>query len=1059
MVGKRRFGLLMATVVLGLFVLWARLFQVQIVDHEVWAREAANLVRSASLLPYHRGAIQDRDGRVLAYDDDYYQIELDYRDFRRGHPLGQIAHARSSIEMRSVSLSEALESLESWAHELVELSPNQLAQFSPEYPIKIGGALFPPSEGLGTQRLRSRAGDAHYYAAALLLDDKTQARSRNKLRRTRGEPAGDLPFVDIVAGLTYTTRDVVLAKLDRRLRDARSDLGRLGAQLDCGKDEGLPPLEALVDDLEATRVNIEDAIADQLFKEATHFVPGRLSTESLLRIDSRWIAVVLAWDEVRLQEWQLSRREAWLAWAKTSGLYRGLLQIDLSYDVGDPAQRLLTELASLFAAEPTKPSLRTASDWRIVDELSCLSELPDLFDVPESARLMEERAFALPFQVQEVRDELRDPSDPWMALAAVLFDASQTDPGWTTDPEGLKAWIPPVSALSLAERWRDLSQNQNLHNERAMFLARFHFESLEAQLQEEIAARLDLLAGNAIDPGAVLPLSDERLTAAYKRVRHIVRDQSSRPAVLDRSPEYRVVQLVTRWHERFSGVEVHTRTRRLYPVVDEWGTPLASGLLGDVREANLREVLSSRDRSHELRTLQHKRERTPAEDQRVLALAAEAFHPEEHQGNSGLEGYLDDELCGENGYVETQGLEELRTSDGIELYQLPIDGSEIRLTLSAELQAAAQQVLERPILPASERKKDTVWFENPVGAIVMLTLEGDILAAASVPTRSAEAPPQRDGEREYVRERCFTRPRFQAPGSVFKPFVALWALENLDWKPEQLLTCAPLPGGGVGYETMHCHGTVGHGEIDMHDAIKESCNAYFAQLGETYTADELCFMADQFGFGKATGIRSLSDPRGGLREEPNFRGLEGLRTMSAKAVQARMKRQVGNGLSLVEATPGQVARAMCGLLTNKLPDLRLIDSIDGRVLPRKLKPLGFSGENLVAVQEALVSVVNVRGGTGYKGIGLAGLPFRVAGKTGSADYAAFKPGAGESSNNSANKKGRKHTWFAGWFPAEDPKAVFVIYLHDVSETSLYTSVHVARQFLQTQAVLSFVGAE
>lgn len=1059
MVGKRRFGLLMAIVVLGMFVLWARLFQVQVIDHEVWAREAANLVRSASLLPYHRGSIRDSEGRVLAYDDDYYQVELDYRDFRRGHPLGQIAHARSSIEMRSVSLGEALDSLEFWAHELVELTPNQLAKFDPEHPIEIGGAVFPPSEGLGARRLRTRAGDAHYYAAALLLDGKTQDRSRNKLRRTRGEPAGDLPFVDIVAGLTFTTRDVVLAKLDRKLRDARSDLGRLGAQLDCGKEEGVPPLIALVDDLEATRVDIENAIADQLFKEAAHFVPGRLSTESLLRIDSRWIAVVLAWDEARLEAWQLSRREGWLAWAKSAGLYRGLLQIDLSYEVGDPAQRLLTELASLFAAEPTKPSQRTASDWRVVDELSCLAELPDLFDVPESARLMEELTFALPFQAQEVRDELRDPSDPWQALASVVFDALQVDPGWTTDPEGLKAWIPPVSVESLAERWRNLSQNENLHNERAMFLARFHFEAFEAKLQEEITVRLDLLAGNAIESGAPLPLSDARLTAAYKKVRHIVRDQSSRPAVLDRSPEYRVVQLVTRWHERFSGVEVHTRTRRLYPVVDEWGTPLASGLLGDVREANLREVLSSRDRSHELKALQHKRERTPAEDQRVLALAAEAFHPEEHQGNSGLEGYLDEELRGENGYVETQGLEERRTSGGIELYQLPVDGSEIRLTLNADLQAAAQQVLERPLLPGSEKKRDSVWFENPVGAIVMLTPEGDILAAASVPNRSAEAPPQRDGEREYVRERCFTRPRFQAPGSVFKPFVALWALENLDWNPEQLLTCAPLPGGGVGYETMHCHGVFGHGEIDMHDAIKESCNAYFAQLGEQYSAHELQFMASKFGFGAETGIRSLAGDRGGLREESTFRGLVKLANMRSAAMEARMKRQVGNGLSLIEATPGQVARAVCGLLTNELPDLRLIDSIDGRVLPRESKPLGFSGENLVAVQEAMVSVVNVQKGTAYKGIGRAGLPFRVAGKTGSADYAAFKEGLGESAGNNANKKGRKHTWFAGWFPADDPKAVFVIYLHDVSETSPYTSVHVARQFLEMPAVISFVGAE
>ena len=52
---------------------------------------------------------------------------------------------------------------------------------------------------------------------------------------------------------------------------------------------------------------------------------------------------------------------------------------------------------------------------------------------------------------------------------------------------------------------------------------------------------------------------------------------------------------------------------------------------------------------------------------------------------------------------------------------------------------------------------------------------------------------------------------------------------------------------------------------------------------------------------------------------------------------------------------------------------------------------------------------------------------------------------------------RKHTWLAGWFPAEDPVAVVVVYLHDVAFTASSTAVHVASQFLRSPEVKSFVA--
>ena len=78
-----------AILTLALAALWARMVQVQIFEHEIWAREATNLVRSGTILPFRRGRILDRTGtREIVRDEEVYRVEFVWRDFRREHPLG-----------------------------------------------------------------------------------------------------------------------------------------------------------------------------------------------------------------------------------------------------------------------------------------------------------------------------------------------------------------------------------------------------------------------------------------------------------------------------------------------------------------------------------------------------------------------------------------------------------------------------------------------------------------------------------------------------------------------------------------------------------------------------------------------------------------------------------------------------------------------------------------------------------------------------------------------------------------------------------------------------------
>ena len=102
MVAQRRLRPLGVVVVLGLGVLAARLFQIQVLEHPVWAAQADGFRDSSSVVPYDRGRFLDRAGRVLVSDEEVASLEFTYRDFRRGHPLGIAAHACTAIEGRPV---------------------------------------------------------------------------------------------------------------------------------------------------------------------------------------------------------------------------------------------------------------------------------------------------------------------------------------------------------------------------------------------------------------------------------------------------------------------------------------------------------------------------------------------------------------------------------------------------------------------------------------------------------------------------------------------------------------------------------------------------------------------------------------------------------------------------------------------------------------------------------------------------------------------------------------------------------------------------------------------
>jgi hypothetical protein len=268
-VTQRRVGPLLFALCIALGVVLVRAFQVQVLQHGIWAAEAAGMLQSSEVLPYHRGQILDRNGLVLARDEDRDEVRLVYRDFRRGSPIAQVAHARSSLEMRAVPLPEAEQNLEAWAAELVGLRPIDLAGFARG--AALGSGRVPELDAAQARSaLRERrANDLRYYAAELL---ELPPLDRSCFVQNEDLPAAQRTLLELAAERRGLGPAALQRELEQSLRDARTRLARLAQLVERDSRqsaaEGATPLARLLGLLERERREIEDDTADQLFRDA-----------------------------------------------------------------------------------------------------------------------------------------------------------------------------------------------------------------------------------------------------------------------------------------------------------------------------------------------------------------------------------------------------------------------------------------------------------------------------------------------------------------------------------------------------------------------------------------------------------------------------------------------------------------------------------------------------------------------------------------------------------------------------------------------------------------------
>jgi penicillin-binding protein 2 len=380
-------------------------------------------------------------------------------------------------------------------------------------------------------------------------------------------------------------------------------------------------------------------------------------------------------------------------------------------------------------------------------------------------------------------------------------------------------------------------------------------------------------------------------------------------------------------------------------------------------------------------------------------------------GKSGIERMYNDYLTGKDGYKKVEV-----NSRGREMGKLehvnPIPGRQLRLTLDLDLQQVAEQTM-------GDRS----------GAVVALDPQtGEVLAMVSHPGfdpnqfagRMTPAQWKRilDDPSKPLLNRAI-QSRF-SPGSVFKIIMAAAGMEAGVLTPSTTYFC----GGAITLygNVFHCHGGHGHGTVGLHQAIVNSCNIFFYNVGRLLGIDRISYYAHRMGLGEKTGIDLPNEDAGLIpspewkkktRHQPWFLG----ETIS-----------VAIGQGQVGVTPLQLVRAVTGIAMGGVfhqPHLVSAQENEGVGVMNTAaneEKLEMKAQTAAEITRGMWGVVN-EGGTGT----LARLPdVQVCGKTGTAQVV----GSTAKVSHAAGSEFGNHGWFVGFAPREHPEiAVAVIVEH------------------------------
>ncbi len=387
-------------------------------------------------------------------------------------------------------------------------------------------------------------------------------------------------------------------------------------------------------------------------------------------------------------------------------------------------------------------------------------------------------------------------------------------------------------------------------------------------------------------------------------------------------------------------------------------------------------------------------------------------------GKHGLERFFDEYIRGRRGAelveVNVYG-REIKNLGRID----PVSGYNMALTIDADLQKAAWEAIK----------------DKAGSAVVMDPRDGEILAMVSSP--SFDPNLFNEGISSDLWNQLQNNPFAPLsnkaisgqypPGSTYKLIIAAAALEEGVITPDTKVFC----NGSftLGNRTYRCWKKGGHGHVDLHKAIVESCDVYFYTVGKMLGVDKIAEYAKRFGYGELAGI-DLPNEKKGLVPSKEWKLKK---KKEVWQLGETISISIGQGYNLV--TTLQLANAF-GAFANggtlwRPYIVKQIESADGKVYkefsPVKKGELNLSAKTIEILNDALKGVVNEPGGTGQN----AKLPdIEVCGKTGTSQVLGLPENEKARRRRILGAFQKDHALFAGYAPSKAPEIVVAVILEN-----------------------------
>lgn len=484
----------------------------------------------------------------------------------------------------------------------------------------------------------------------------------------------------------------------------------------------------------------------------------------------------------------------------------------------------------------------------------------------------------------------------------------------------------------------------------------------------------------------ILGLTEKKIKSILKKNAYQAR---YRPIIIKKNISRKEVAVIETENSKMPGVRVRTFISREYSDKE-----VGSHALGYISEISQKQLPTYRERDNY------------------------PYKLGDFIGQAGIEKRFDLKLRGTDGYqfmeVDARGRMK-RLIKGKNLFagienKAAKPGNNIRLTIDRDMQNVAYNSLE-----------------GKVGSAVAVDVNtGEILAMVSRPSfdptefsKGLSAKYWKKlSQDEFKPMTDRTIQEHYSPGSTFKTFTAMAALEEKLVRPEQEISCPPT--FRLGRRVFHDWRRGGHGPTDVYKSLRRSVDVYFYKIATKLDIDILTKYAKQFGFSSKTGI-SLP------REIPGL-----LPTKEWKLKKTGEPWQKGEtlscaiGQSYVLATPLQLSLAYATIANGgKLFKPYLIKEVfssDGSIIkkfsPTLVNEVTVSQETLGHIKKGLYQVVNHRKGTAwwYRGRGI-----KMAGKTGTSQVRSMSKKELFSKCEEMPYKDRHHGVFVGFAPFDNPK--------------------------------------